>query len=203
MKVLILRSIYLLGILSVIIFTPKTTYLIPNNLTKVYSLILFHILFYISWIDIETLIISSFAIKIGFLFGFTMFLLNTNYLEFNSSIKLFLDLLSSSAICFLIMFLINQTGEFLSGKNILGLGDAQLASMCALWIGGNEIICSLLIAFFAAGTFSFCKLVTKKTKRFEPIPFAPFISGGVWCIWTTGSNWGWINLQDLFGYLMV
>tara|TARA_Y100001968_G_scaffold311013_1_gene332528 strand:+ start:456 stop:1058 length:603 start_codon:yes stop_codon:yes gene_type:complete len=200
---MILRSIYLLGIASLIIFTPKTTYLIPNELAKIFSLVLFNILFYISLIDIKSLIISSLALKIGFLAGFTMFLLNINYLEFNSTIRLFFDLLFSSTCSFLIIFFVNQIGESLTGENLVGIGDAKLASMCALWIGGRGVFSSLLLAFFAAGTFSFCRLFTKKVKRFEPIPFAPFISGGVWCIWITGSNWWWIKLQDLFGYLMV
>ncbi len=196
-------SIYLLGCIFIFIYDQQTNLNLTKPISITFSFCLFNILFFISWSDIQSLLIPNSMIQLGFTLGGIMFLASVYYLGTNIIIELFLYLVIQSFTCFAIMFLINKVGESLIQVNLLGIGDAKLASMCTIWIGGEGIFSSMMIAFLTAGCYSLCKTFTRKNTRFAPIPFAPFISGGVWCVWITGSNSWWNYIQGLFGYLMV
>ena len=200
-ETLLLISIYLLG--CIFILTPQTNILSPKVISTTFSFAFYNILFLISWIDMKTFLISNNLLSLGFILGGIVFLIRVYDLQFNTKVESFLYLVIESLICFAIIFLVNKVGQYLVQVNLLGIGDAKLASMCTIWIGGEGIFSALMIAFLTAGFFSLCKKIIKNTTRYAPIPFAPFISGGVWCVWITGSNSWWNYFQDLFGYLMV
>ena len=62
-----------------------------------------------------------------------------------------------------------------TNKNMLGLGDAKIASLAGALLGLEEGIKVISIAFITAGIFTIISRILRKLKPWQACPFAPFI----------------------------
>lgn len=60
----------------------------------------------------------------------------------------------------------------------MGMGDVKLAAFAGLALGFTKVVPALVITALAGGAVAVFLLVTRRRKRGEPIPYAPFISAG-------------------------
>jgi leader peptidase (prepilin peptidase)/N-methyltransferase len=60
----------------------------------------------------------------------------------------------------------------------MGMGDVKLAAFVGLALGFAYTVPALLFMALGGGAVAVVLLVTGLRKRKEPIPYAPFISGG-------------------------
>lgn len=71
---------------------------------------------------------------------------------------------------FLLLALLSRGG--------IGGGDVKLAALMGLYLGPWGVLRSLLLAFLLGGVISGLLLLTRRKKRKDPIPFAPFLACG-------------------------
>ncbi len=60
----------------------------------------------------------------------------------------------------------------------MGMGDVKLAAFVGLTLGFRTVVLALIFMALAGGLAAALFLITRTRKRGEPIPYAPFISGG-------------------------
>lgn len=66
----------------------------------------------------------------------------------------------------------------LISKGSLGMGDLKLMLIMALFLGASQIFNAMLVSIFLAFFVALGLLLSKKKKRRDAIPFAPFILSG-------------------------
>ncbi|HAG08834.1 MAG TPA: prepilin peptidase [Desulfotomaculum sp.] len=64
-------------------------------------------------------------------------------------------------------------------KGGMGGGDIKLAGAAGLFLGWPQSLLALFLAGFLGGIFSLILLIFQLKKRKDPLPFAPFLSGGI------------------------
>ena len=80
------------------------------------------------------------------------------------------------------LFLIRFGHSRLTGQLGLGLGDVKMAGAGAVWI--NPLLLPLFV-FSASASGLIYALLIAKTDRGERLPFAPFLSIGLFSCWMT------------------
>ena len=193
---------FLLFAPSIFMSTPALFSQLPYLIKSFLGLVLSILLLYISIVDISKLYISTRICFLGFILGMLSTALTLIYIGGSYEKYIFLNHLYASILILLLMSAISIGGEFITKKTLLGLGDAQLAFMCAAWLGFKGIFVALSIACFIASISSILLLLISKTKSFQALPFAPFISLGAWSVWITGPNYLEDRFIGLLGYLI-
>ena len=79
----------------------------------------------------------------------------------------------------------------LAKTQVLGLGDSQLASVGGAWLGLAGVTAAICLAFISAAGVGLAGRLSGRLKPFQPFPFGPFISMGIWGVWIFGPNWWW------------
>ncbi|GAB6274672.1 MAG: A24 family peptidase [Peptococcaceae bacterium] len=64
-------------------------------------------------------------------------------------------------------------------KGGMGGGDIKLAGAAGLFLGWPQSLLALLLASFLGSIFGLTLLIFRLKKRKDPLPFAPFLSGGI------------------------
>ena len=151
-------------------------------------LILPTLLLCISFIDISHFWIPRGLSILGTCLGLIIsILMNINSSKTDFYIFLF-EYLATIFGSFYIVKLISIIASKIIGKKALGLGDAKLIAMGAAWLGFQGTIVSTLIAVYATSIFGILGRISRRLKPFQPIPFAPFLSLGIWLSWIFGSE---------------
>lgn len=86
-----------------------------------------------------------------------------------------LDMLLGMLVGVGLFLLITLSSKFISGKYLIGLGDAKLMGALGLYFGMTNIIVISLVAFFLAAIVSIILIILKIKKPEEQISFGPFI----------------------------
>jgi len=136
------------------------------NLLLVKYLILICFLMVISFIDLEYYLIPDrlilFMLGMGILLNFF-----TRELPISSILW---GVLVPAGILFLLAVL---------SKGGMGGGDIKLAGAAGLFLGWPQSLLALFLACFLGGIFGLILLIFHLKKRKDPLPFAPFLSGGI------------------------
>lgn len=136
------------------------------NLLLVKYLTLICLLMVISFIDLEYYLIPNRLILVisgaGVLLNFF-----TRELTISSIIW---GVLAPAGILFLLAAL---------SKGGMGGGDIKLAGAAGLFLGWPQSLLALFLACFLGGFFGLILLIFRLKKRKDPLPFAPFLSGGI------------------------
>ena len=148
-----------------------------------FTFLLFYILFSISKEDMQTMLISENKLKILAFFGISYLVC----LSLSTSQINLLDIIINNLFSMIIIFIIMYSVSFISFKllrtNSLGLGDIKLSSISTIWLGLEFSLISLCISFLLSAIYTIYAKITKKFKRFQQYPFAPFLSIGIFFSW--------------------
>ena len=148
-----------------------------------FTFLLFCILFSISKEDMQTMLISENKLKILAFFGISYLVC----LSLSTSKINLLDLIINNLFSMIIIFIIMYSVSYISFKllrtNSLGLGDIKLSSISTIWLGLELSLISLCISFLLSAIYSMYGKITKRFKRFQQYPFAPFLSIGIFSSW--------------------
>ena len=148
-----------------------------------FTFLLFCILFLISKEDMQTMLISENKLKILAFFGISYLVC----LSLSTSKINLLDLIINNLFSMIIIFIIMYSVSYISFKllrtNSLGLGDIKLSSISTIWLGLELSLISLCISFLLSAIYSMYGKITKRFKRFQQYPFAPFLSIGIFSSW--------------------
>lgn len=99
--------------------------------------------------------------------------------ELLSSIESALSGIYSALITAGVIFVIGFLFSLIT-KGGVGMGDVKLLTVMALYQGASGIVCSLLVSLIAAFFYCIFALITKRVKRNDIIPFAPFLLCGTY-----------------------
>ena len=81
-----------------------------------------------------------------------------------------MDMLLGGAVGFAVMLLI-----FVISRGGMGGGDVKLSAAVGLWLGVEETLLFLLLAFIMGGVISLLLLVSGAKSKDDAIPFGPFL----------------------------
>ena len=68
--------------------------------------------------------------------------------------------------------------SIMTGGVGMGMGDVKLAAFAGLALGFENVVPAMLFMALSGGAVAALLLLTRARKKSEPIPYAPFISGG-------------------------
>ena len=148
-----------------------------------FTLILLYILTSISIEDYKTMLISESKLILLAISGI-IYLICLGYSNKKvDSIDLIINNIFSMIIIFTIMCSISYISFKFIGINCLGIGDIKLSSISTIWLGIELSLLSLCISFLLSGVYGLHGKITKSLIPFQPYPFAPFLSIGIFCSW--------------------
>ena len=148
-----------------------------------FTLILLYILYSISIEDIKTMLISEIKLIILAISGIIYLICLGLSNEKINSIYLIRDNSFAMLIIFIVLYSIATISSKLFKINSLGIGDVKLSSISTIWLGTELCFISLCISFLLSAIYSIFGRIFKRLKPFQPYPFAPFISIGIFCSW--------------------
>ena len=152
-------------------------------ITIIFTFILLYILISISIEDINTMLISENKLILLTIIGIVYLLYQGLSSEKIDVKELILNNSFSMIIIFIIMYSISYTSYKIFGINSLGMGDIKLSSISTIWIGIELSFLSLCTSFLLSAIYSLHGKITKRLKKFQQFPFAPFLSIGIFFSW--------------------
>ena len=84
------------------------------------------------------------------------------------------------------MKLISYATYRVTNRNMLGLGDAKVASLAGVLLGFEHGLAAIATAFITASIFTITGRAISKLKPWQAFPFAPFICFGIEIVWNLG-----------------
>jgi leader peptidase (prepilin peptidase) / N-methyltransferase len=132
----------------------------------------FILLVVISFIDIERLLIPDLLVIIGIFTG----------IIYSISKNSIIDSLIAISATFVLMYALELCSRMIMKKEALGDGDIKLAIMMASLLGLTSTIHAVFVASVLGLVVAALLISTKKTKREDYIPFAPFLALGAFLV---------------------
>lgn len=167
-------------------------------LEVIYVLLLSSTLFSISLIDIDHYWVPNIFCKILFVLGIISNLFSNNSFCTQNIIQATLRIFISIVFYYLIKLLLYlQERKF--KIRLIGLGDIKLFAISIIWFGPEGLLSTFLISIYFALVIGLLGRLFKKLIPMQKIPFAPFISLGMWLTFIFGSKF-WLNIWLDFGY---
>ena len=166
----------------VFIKSTPSLYFYSSNLifNLFFSWLFLSLLICISFIDINCFWIPQGLINFGFISGFICLifigLFNNKFIDF----YLLLRCVSSSAMSFFIFESLRYLAKLIFKKDAIGRGDSKLVAMIALWLGPIGTLFAVGISYIFAAIYCLIGLPFNLVKLKQVIPFAPFLSLGVY-----------------------
>ena len=124
-------------------------------------------------IDFENLKIPNSLIKNGILINF-FFLLLINFINYDFSY--IITRFIGSIVGFIGLELFVLIIYLITNKYAFGGGDSKLFAYVGSFLGLKGLGLSFIISIYSCGIFCIFALLSKKIKKTDKIPFAPFIS---------------------------
>lgn len=176
-----------LGVASVITLLAYYYFPMPHfsewNLLRDLVFVAFLVVIFVQ--DLRYQVILSNVVWIGAVFGL---IVNVSFLHYDFN-SLALGALIGGGF-FLIQFLVSS-GRWIGG------GDIRLGVMMGLWLGWQNTIVALFLAYIIGAIFALLLLVTKKADRKTAIPFGTFLTVGT----LVAMYWGESLVQWYVGLL--
>ncbi|MFA6433688.1 MAG: prepilin peptidase [Elusimicrobiales bacterium] len=135
-----------------------------------------YLLIVIAFIDLETMMIAD-------IFSYGLLCLGLASCFFNPyfsgpALSRFLGFLAGGASGAFIVWLMAWLGARIYKKEAVGEGDIFLMSGIGALTGWQGVISALIMASFFGSVYGITLLLAKKAKRFDHIPFGPFLALG-------------------------
>ncbi len=152
----------------------------PRIIGDAAALTLLLLLSVLSVIDIYHMKIPTKVSKLGIIIGLSYISLSGLYINIETCFNFFVDSFLALIISFIFMRSISLIAKVIYKKNLLGVGDAYLASMGGAWLGVNGINNAISLAFISGSVFSLLGRFTGRLKYLDFFPFGPFLALGIW-----------------------
>ncbi len=143
--------------------------------------------------DIKELCIPTNICLTGTITGPIMTLLSYILIRNNDLLGHLKDQILAIVIGLIFMRLISKLSKLITGRNCLGLGDADLAALAGAWLGVQGMTTAISISFITAAIYSLVGFITGFLKPWEPFAFGPFIAGGIWGVWCLNNKALWFH----------
>ena len=140
------------------------------------SLAAAYILIVTAIIDFETMMISD-------IFPFSLAVIGllacfVNPCFSGPALSRLLSFLAGAAAGAFIIWLMSWLGRKIYGKEAVGEGDILLMAGIGAMTGWEGVLSALVMASFFGSVYGVSLMLAKKAKRFDPIPFGPFLAIG-------------------------
>ncbi|MDP2871774.1 MAG: prepilin peptidase [Bacillota bacterium] len=76
----------------------------------------------------------------------------------------------------------------LAGRGALGAGDVKLLASAGLYLGWRAGLVAFLASFIYAAAISLALICLRLRRRRDMVPFAPFLSAGIWTAMVLGGD---------------
>ncbi|MCX7916511.1 MAG: prepilin peptidase [bacterium] len=131
----------------------------------------------VSFIDIETFLISDIIVIPGIIIGLLLSFLFPGIHNMDH-INGFLYSLKGTILGGGILIFLGFIGKLLFKKEAMGGGDVKLLGMVGAFLGWKCVIITLLIASFAGVIFNIPLMIIRKKNFGDLIPFGPYLAIG-------------------------
>lgn len=84
----------------------------------------------------------------------------------------------AGSVGFTAFLMISVVGSFLMKKEAMGGGDVKFAGMIGVYLGLENMLLGLFLAFFIGTVVSIPVLVAGRKKTLDPVPFGPMMAAG-------------------------
>ncbi len=135
-----------------------------------------YILIVAAVIDFETMLISD-VFPYG-LAGIGLLACFVNPYFSGSALSRLLSFFSGAASGAFIIWFMSWLGKKIYGKEAVGEGDIFLMAGIGAVTGWEGVLSALIMASFFGSVYGISLMLAKKAKRFDPIPFGPFLAMG-------------------------
>lgn len=132
--------------------------------------ILFCLLIVVSFVDLDRLMIPDKVTLPGIVLGLVV-----NTLVAPQSV---LGFLFGALVGAAVLFAVAVLGELLFKKESMGGGDIKLAAMVGAFLGLKGVLMALFLAVLVGAIVGIVLMISGLRKRWEHIPFGPFIAAG-------------------------
>ncbi len=171
-------------------FTISSNNLLINKPEKtLLGVILLTLLLILALIDIHQMRLPTDICITGISLGLLATIISSTSMVKSSGINIINDHIFALLGGLAIMRSISSFSKTLTEKECLGIGDANLVALGGAWLGSKGLFTAMSIAFISAGMFSLISILSGLMKPSQPFPFGPFISGGIWGVWCTSTEW--------------
>lgn len=144
------------------------------HLEMIFHFLVIELLFVISWIDIQNMVIFDGCSFVLFVLALMKIIL--------MKVNLYDHICASFIVPFILWFMNRCV------KDSFGGGDIKLMFGMGLYLGIRNTILSFILAVFISSIFALYLIVFKKMSCKSRVPFAPFLSIGMVCSMTFGES---------------
>ena len=151
------------------------------------------ILLTLSIIDFDHLWLPESICRLGFFSGLITILINSLSLKLNDIWPYLFNHAGAICIGYLGFQALRAFTRIIYRKDVVGRGDANLASMLGVWLGINGLGIAISLAYIFSGIFVLIGFLLNRLNRGEFIAFGPFLSIGGLLVWLFGNEF-WVHL---------
>jgi leader peptidase (prepilin peptidase) / N-methyltransferase len=96
--------------------------------------------------------------------------------------------ISGAVIGYLLLWTTYWAFKLLTGKEGMGYGDFKLLAALGAWLGWEMLPAILLIASLSGLAWAIIRLVSKRMRRGDPMPFGPYLAVAGWICLMAGDS---------------
>lgn len=137
----------------------------------IFSLVFISLLIAIFFIDLEDQVIPDSLSVTGIAAGLLFNLIK-------GPLNYFISALAGMVVAYLLFFLIAALGKRMFKKEAMGEGDLFLAAMLGAYLGWEEALLAIMLAYILAAIVALFFMAIRKVKMGEVVPFGPALAAG-------------------------
>lgn len=89
---------------------------------------------------------------------------------------------------YLLLWSVFQLFKMVTGKDGMGYGDFKLLAAGGAWFGVQSVLVIVIMSAFTGAVIGSLYLFLTKNSKNKPIPFGPYLAGGIWLTMLYGQN---------------
>ena len=178
-KVKISHRYWMIELLTAILST-VVVYHFGWSLQALAAVILTWFLISIALIDYDTMVIpDQFSLSLMWIGLFIS--LWAVFIEPSAAVK-------GALLGYLLMWSVFHLFKLVTGKEGMGYGDFKLLAAGGAWLGMQSVLVIIIMSAFTGAVIGSLYLFLSKNSKNKPIPFGPYLAGGIWLTMLYGQN---------------
>jgi leader peptidase (prepilin peptidase)/N-methyltransferase len=162
------------------ILSTVVVYYFGWSLQALAGIILTWYLISIALIDFDTMVIpDQFSLSLMWIGLFIS--LWSVFIEPSASIK-------GALLGYLLLWSVFHLFKLATGKDGMGYGDFKLLAAGGAWLGTQSVLVIIIMSAFTGAVIGSMYLFLSKKGKNKPIPFGPYLAGGIWLTLLYGHN---------------
>ncbi len=150
------------------------------SLQALAGVILTWFLISIALIDFDTMVIPD-QFSLSLMWAGLFISLWIVFIEPQAAIK-------GALLGYLLMWSVFHLFKWVTGKEGMGYGDFKLLAAGGAWLGMQSVIVIVIMSAFTGAVIGSLYLYLSKNSKNKPIPFGPYLAGGIWLTMLYGQN---------------